>query len=43
MEGVHPGLATYDSQRSAAGMDGGGRAGKEEYARMLELMQKVKP
>lgn len=42
MEGVHPGLATYDSQRAAAGMDGGGRAGQEEYARMLELMQKVK-
>lgn len=41
MEGVHPGLATYDSQRSAAGMNGGGRAGQEEYARMLELMQKV--
>eukprot|EP00752_Nemacystus_decipiens_P006484 g5838.t1 len=40
MEGVHPGLATYDSQRSAAGMDGEGRAGQEEYARMLELMQK---
>ena len=44
MEGVHPGLATYDSQRSAAGMvDGGGHAGEEEYARMLELMQKVGP
>lgn len=43
MEGVHPGLATYDSQRAAAGMDGGGRAGQEEYARMLDLMQKVKP
>lgn len=43
MEGVPPGLATYDSQRSAAGMDGGGRAGQEEYARMLELMQKVRP
>ncbi|CAM9607621.1 unnamed protein product [Ectocarpus sp. 13 AM-2016] len=43
MEGVHPGLATYNSQRIAAavvgGGDGGGRAGKEEYARMLELMQ----
>lgn len=42
MEGVHPGLATYDSQRSAAAMDGGGHAGQEEYARMLELMQKVR-
>lgn len=46
MEGVHPGLATYNSQRTAAaaaagGMDGGGRAGQEEYARMLELMQQV--
>lgn len=41
MEGVHPGLATYDSQRSSSGMDGGGRAGLEEYARMLELMQQV--
>eukprot|EP00903_Cladosiphon_okamuranus_P008755 g8387.t1 len=40
MEGVPPSLATYESQRSAAGMDGGGRAGQEEYARMLELMQK---
>ncbi|CAM9974606.1 unnamed protein product [Ectocarpus sp. 8 AP-2014] len=43
MEGVHPGLATYNSQRTAAavagGGDGGGRAGQEEYARMLELMQ----
>lgn len=40
MEGVPPGLATYDSQRSAAGMNGA-RAGQEEYARMLELMQQV--
>lgn len=40
LEGVHPGLATYDSQR-AAGVDGGDRAGQEEYARMLELMQQV--
>ncbi|CAM9439253.1 unnamed protein product [Ectocarpus sp. 4 AP-2014] len=43
MEGVHPGLATYNSQRTAAavvgGGDGGGCAGQEEYARMLELMQ----
>lgn len=41
LEGVHPGLATYDSQRSA-GVDGGDRAGQEEYARMLELMQQVR-
>ena len=40
MEGVHPGLATYESQRAAVGvMGGGGGAGLEEYARMLEQMQ----
>lgn len=40
MEGVHPGLATYESQRAAVGgLGGGGGAGLEEYARMLEQMQ----
>lgn len=49
MEGVHPGLATYNSQRSVAtgGAPGGGAGGRmgpvglEEYARMLEQMQQV--
>lgn len=40
MEGVHPGLATYESQRSSAGMLGAAvGAGLEEYAQMLEQMQ----
>lgn len=44
IEGVHPGLATYESQRVATvgTTDGGGRTGRAEYARMLKQMQQVR-